>query len=548
MHALDDPRFYYLANFHKALAWLAARYSDLFDEQEAAFVRQFSELPLASQALLTRMIMRKGPHFRASKLRYEEIGCPRQAAEPLLVHGWVQHDSELSLAELFAYLRKDEILQHFGPLLSIRSANKPQLLEQLEPHLPGAQPLQHWCPELDDPLLTLAIGELVDRLRLMFFGNLHQDWVEFVLSDLGIFRYEQVELSADSRGFAQRADIDAYFHLWQCRQLFEAGEPLAELIEQIAQVHTDNPLLLDRRGKLLFRIGQHLERLGELEHALALYQASAYPEARQRQIRVLERSGLYAEAHVLAQQAAEAPVNDAEAQLVARALTRLNRQLGLAKASKPPAISAGLIELSLPYLGDYSVEQHVQLHLSEDQAPVHYVENTLICSLFGLLCWSAIYAPLPGAFFHPFHSGPVDLLRPDFSQRRAPLFAECLGLLDSDAYKDRIRATYQAKFGIQSPFVFWGLLTEELLEQALTCLPAAHLRAWFQRLLRDIKANRAGMPDLIQFWPAEGRYRMIEVKGPGDRLQDNQKRWLAFCAEHGMPVDVCYVQWAEAQA
>ena len=41
----------------------------------------------------------------------------------------------------------------------------------------------------------------------------------------------------------------------------------------------------------------------------------------------------------------------------------------------------------------------------------------------------------------------------------------------------------------------------------------------------------------------EGRYRMIEVKGPGDRLQDNQKRWLAFCAEHGMPVEVCYVRW-----
>lgn len=37
---------------------------------------------------------------------------------------------------------------------------------------------------------------------------------------------------------------------------------------------------------------------------------------------------------------------------------------------------------------------------------------------------------------------------------------------------------------------------------------------------------------------------MIEVKGPGDRLQDNQLRWLDFCAEHGMPVEVCYVQWA----
>jgi hypothetical protein len=41
---------------------------------------------------------------------------------------------------------------------------------------------------------------------------------------------------------------------------------------------------------------------------------------------------------------------------------------------------------------------------------------------------------------------------------------------------------------------------------------------------------------------------MIEVKGPGDRLQDNQLRWLEFCHEHQMPVAVCYVQWAEQSA
>ncbi|MES2350916.1 MAG: VRR-NUC domain-containing protein, partial [Pseudomonadota bacterium] len=34
------------------------------------------------------------------------------------------------------------------------------------------------------------------------------------------------------------------------------------------------------------------------------------------------------------------------------------------------------------------------------------------------------------------------------------------------------------------------------------------------------------------------------VKGPGDRLQDNQLRWIAYCAAHEMPVSVCYLQWA----
>jgi hypothetical protein len=28
-------------------------------------------------------------------------------------------------------------------------------------------------------------------------------------------------------------------------------------------------------------------------------------------------------------------------------------------------------------------------------------------------------------------------------------------------------------------------------------------------------------------------------------LQDNQIRWLDYCASHGMPVSVCHVRWAQ---
>ena len=65
-------------------------------------------------------------------------------------------------------------------------------------------------------------------------------------------------------------------------------------------------------------------------------------------------------------------------------------------------------------------------------------------------------------------------------------------------------------------------------------------------LLREVKANRTGFPDLVRFYPhrteAEGRYELVEVKAPGDKLQDNQIRWLAYCAGQGIPVRVCHVQ------
>jgi hypothetical protein len=185
-------------------------------------------------------------------------------------------------------------------------------------------------------------------------------------------------------------------------------------------------------------------------------------------------------------------------------------------------------------------------HLHREDAPVFYVENTLANTLFGLLCWPAVFAAIPGAFFHPFHRGPADLYSPDFHQRRAREFEACLARLDDGSHFDAILATWEEKHGIQSPFVAWDYLDRGIIELALACIPPAHLKLWFRRILQDVKDNRTGFPDLIQFFPNEKRYDMIEVKGPGDRLQDNQLRWIDYCAEHGMPVTVCYLQWQEA--
>jgi hypothetical protein len=383
----------------------------------------------------------------------------------------------------------------------------------------------------------------------MFFGNLYQDWSEFVLADLGIFTYEKVEFCAESRGLRSRDDVDGFLYLHDCQERFESGEPLSEVIERINALETANPWLERRRARLLFQIGQHCERIADLAAALAIYRACDYPGARLRLIRVLERRAEYLLAMALASHADQYPESAAEQQQLLRVLPRLRRKLGGPVMPRTVARETLRLDLSLPQSDPaLSVEQHVQAHLDEELAPVHYVENSLINSLFGLLCWPAIFAPLPGAFFHPFQRGPVDLLNEDFHSRRAELFQACLAELDDGRYIDTIRNRYAAKWGVQSPFVFWGVLTDDLLEQALECLPAEHLKHWFNRLLLDIKANRAGMPDLIQFWPQQKTYRMIEVKGPGDRLQDNQLRWLEFCQEHQMPVAVCYVQWAEPDA
>jgi len=547
-HPLDDP-FYYLNNFLQVLDWLDQRYADVLSVEERAFIGDFNRLPRLSQALLVRMVMRKGAHFRESKLHYLEIGDIAAAAEPLLALGWIDGRAPVTLATLFDVLLKAEIVQCFANALEPPKGRKSDWLAILSEQFPEPLAFDQWCAPLNDRLFSLTIMDLCDRLRLMFFGNLYQDWSEFVLADLGIFTYEKVEFCAESRGLRSREDVDACLFLHQCQQDFEAGEPVTTVVEQINGLVLHNPWLDKRRAKLLFQIAQHCERMADFANALAIYRECAWPGARGRMIRVLERCGEYALAMDLAMLAQQSPQSAAEQQQLLRVLPRLRRKLGGPPNKRPSPRQMLRLDLQLPRTDpELSVEFYVQAHLAQDSAPVHYVENSLINSLFGLLCWPAIFAPLPGAFFHPFQRGPVDLHHEDFHARRADLFHSCLAELDDGRYRQTIRERYATKWNVQSPFVFWGALSDDLLDQALECLPAEHLRHWFNRLLVDIKANRAGMPDLIQFWPQDKTYRMIEVKGPGDRLQDNQLRWLEFCHEHQMPIAVCYVQWAEQSA
>ncbi|OYO27505.1 VRR-NUC domain-containing protein [Janthinobacterium sp. PC23-8] len=553
LRVLENP-LYYLENFQGVLNWISERYADLLSSEETQFIAQFAQLPQASRALFVRLVMRKGCLFRASKLNYREIGDTRIAALPLLATGWVVLDPAIDIATLFELLLKPELQQVFalaGPLKTARKAEQLAALRELHAQ---EQPFSAWYPASDDVLYSICNQPLCDRLRLIYFGNYHQDWSEFVLSDLGVHQYEKVEFSLASRGFRTRQDIAHYEVLHQCRERFNdalAPASPSEVLQELAALSpvTDNAWLASRRDKLQFQIAQQLEKSQDWPAACRAYADCRYPGARARAIRVLEKDAQPGAAYERLEIALQAPESEAERQLLLRMAPRLRRKLGHARQATTPAAPVERIDLLLPLppLACH-VEGVVQQHLTQQDAPVYYVENTLINSLFGLLCWQAIFKAIPGAFFHPFHRGPADLHSADFHARRLDDFAASLAQLDNGDYRATMRATYAAKAGIVSPFVSWPALDRELLELALACIPSRHLKKAFERILLDIKTNRTGFPDLIQFWPAEQRYRMIEVKGPGDRLQDNQQRWIAYCAEHAMPVSVCYLQWSQAVA
>lgn len=537
--------FYYLKNFELVLSTILERYSDLLLEEELQFINEFPQLPLKSRALLTRMVMRRGVSFRATKLSYAEIGETRAAAAPLVDAGWVSDHVELKIDEIFEILTKEELIRCLR--LPSRYANwrKTDLKAMLEAQFKGRRHFDEWYG-VDDSVYSLSIRPVCERFRLMFFGNDRQTWTEFVTADLGIFRYEKVERSLHSRPFQSRGQIEVFQRIQECRALLQEGMPLDELMPLVPAAIEDSEWLQERRRKLLYSIAREYERAGDNVTALAMFLECNYRGARSRAIRLKVKARDWEGARALCTLARNNPESEAELQHVRRVRPRIHRKLGIpheAEHAVPEIPEFEIVFDETP--GSASVEYRVRNYLARDlpdSSTVRYVENGLITALFGLLCWPAIFAPVPGAFFHDFHHGPIDLESGHFYQRRKQKFDECLSHLESGRYKKVIWKYFKDKWGIQSSFVRWHHLEKALLRMALDCFPASHLRLWFDWIIRDIKENRAGFPDLVQFYPEQGKYRMIEVKGPGDRLQANQQRLLEYCVSHGMPVEVCWVR------
>ncbi len=550
---LENP-LYYLENMDTLVAWVADHHGDLLTEVERIRLADFRGLSVAARALLTRMVMRTGELFRVNKLSYPELPLPETDALAELVEGrWLETAPVLSLDDLFRLFTLAELRPVFAGWLEQQklpiNLPKTRMREVLAEAFPEPQSLPHWLGGQAPAVVQLQDMPLFDRIRLMFFGNLRQSWTDFVLVELGVQQFERVPFTPESRAFHERADVDCYLQMHQCRERLDAGESAGDVWRDTPSP-TGNAWLASRRDRLLLELGRQAERQGDKELAVQVFAESKHREALLKQLRLLERMKRFEDAWAIACQWQTSELSDAEAQGLARILKRLAPKVGEPKPAAAPASEIREFTVTLPQPAIGSVELAVLSHLGTDEAPVFYVENTLINALFGLLCWSVIFKAIPGAFFHPFHIGPADLTREDFVLRRQEDFDQCFALLEDGRYRARILETFREKQGLANPFVIWPVVSEELLEQAMDCIPVSHLDALFRRLLNNLKEHRSGFPDLIRFVPGadepEQRYEMIEVKGPGDRLQDHQRRWLAFFADEGIPASVCYVRWQEA--
>lgn len=538
---------YYLKNFHALVIFVGDTYGSLLSVAEQAWLRNILIASESAQRLYIRLLGRRGTVFRLSKLNYPEISDLPAAVAELVTRELATTDPPDALPSLLPLFTRPELIRR----LELRT-HKQQPHAEIEQGIAerGNAADIHTLQQADN-WVTLLGQDTYSLFTLCFFGNLHQDTSEFVRRDLGTLRYESYAINSASRAFQSRAQIDAHWRYFECEARLETldmqdAEVLLELDANLPARVAGDPHLLRRVDRLRNRLARQLERLCRLNDALSLYARSARPPSRERQVRVLTELGRTTEALALCRSmhessSAESTSTDEELQFAEHFLPRLARLCG------EPVVAAARYRPSVTRLTLNRGEGQVETVACDFYArfgACFYVENSLLTGVLGLFIWDLIYLPIPGVFFNPFQAAPADFREPQFLIARAEPFQRRLRELDEPAqFAARVWQHFESRQGTVNPLVHWGVLSEELLTLALMRIPVDHWRVLFDRVLRDLRHNVSGLPDLVLF-PDSGGYEFLEIKGPGDALQKNQRRWMRYFAEHRIPCRVVHVRWS----
>jgi hypothetical protein len=527
-----------------------AQYGDILSDNELGLLQVFRDLTFNAQCLYVRLISRTGPWFRESKLAYAELGPVTHLLDELLARGMAEKATALSAQELGKLFTRGELHQVFGSLTHAKFADKPMLLQAIEQLQLDVRETLSAIATLDSGRIIAPLGaEFTQLLQLLFFGNRHQSLTEIVLQDLGLTRYYPYTLDRAHRLFPCREALDEYLACAALADahftLLDSGEhgQLPALAAQVLQLDIGFPSSAKHWYRLCNNLARDLERLDEYELALQLYHRSERHPARERRARILEVNGDWTAALCLCEEILATPWCEAEREAAERILPRVKRKVDGSRAPRPRDAFAEVI-LAIPQ-GSDTVEIQVASHLQPQWHTVHYVENALMNTLFGLAFWEQIFAPVPGVFHNPFQSAPTDMSDSGFRDKRAEAIATRLAQLREQNLATTLVDAYQRYQHYECRWTHWRYIPLELVDACARIIPAAHLLAIWERILFDPAENRRGFPDLIALGIEPGEYCLIEVKGPGDALQDSQKRWLRYFQQHAIPAQVAWVEWRD---
>ena len=528
------PPDYYANNLLAVVSHVLRHHDDLLGAAKA-YAQTVMQLSADGGRLLARLIMRTTACIRLDSLNYNEIVHLESALQELLDGALIQLNPAVAAEQLLQRIKVAELKMLFPESVG-GTARKSDLVERILTTYTDTFIRTRCAAQV--PWLTHDSQRHLKRVQLVYFGDLYRNLTEFVVRDLGISAFEHYALGASSRAFANDVEVSAYLDLTALQRLpsNRRSAALNWLLQQqtVRSRELENRSLLRRRDKLLNDWGRDFERTDQTTEAHLCYLQSTSHPARERRARLYAKEAATKECGLLLSQMCSEPWS-MEEQLFAQRFTTQGR------TRRQSSVVWQETEWTVPTPQLTDVELRTGQLLTRNGGRAWHTENSLLLTLLGLVFWDILFCPEPGMFTHPFQSGPRDLYWPDFRRRRQQAIAARLAqCADTNALWAQIADTVSSKFGLSCRLVSWNLVAHnngEILDAVRTCFTSAQLVSLFDYMLNDLGQVRNGMPDLFVAYGGR-RFELVEVKGPSDQLQPNQRVWLRQLCELGIPCRV----------
>ncbi|KAJ4956534.1 hypothetical protein NE237_013317 [Protea cynaroides] len=173
-----------------------------------------------------------------------------------------------------------------------------------------------------------------------------------------------------------------------------------------------------------------------------------------------------------------------------------------------------------------------------------HAESGIWMMIFGLLMWDVIFADVPDVFRTRFQTAPLDLQTDNFYIARKNLIESHLEKIQDGMAEEILITSWESHIGTACRGVNWDRHSLSDLRAAVTCIGGHCLASFCRHLAQDYRSWSSGMPDLL-LWRFCGEYageaKLVEVKGPRDRLSEQQRAWLLLLMDCGFNTEVCKV-------
>ncbi|NXK96169.1 FAN1 nuclease, partial [Formicarius rufipectus] len=174
-------------------------------------------------------------------------------------------------------------------------------------------------------------------------------------------------------------------------------------------------------------------------------------------------------------------------------------------------------------------------------------EGSTFLTLYGILMWDIIFMDnIPDVFRNSYQTCPLDLYTDSFYENRSDVIEARLQQLhsaSSETLAKLIADVWTTQEGKAAALVSWGrFISLQQVQSLVSCLGGPFLSGVFRRLSKDLRHCRGGLPDLVVWSTHTRHFKLVEVKGPKDRLSPKQMLWLSELKRLGAAVEVCHVQ------